>query len=174
VTEITKSSITIQWPGEPPKEFALSDDLAAGRVPSKPHVIPASPRGYRVPPEFMYPLTDVKVGDVVVIYYTHLGNLDICDHIRIQKRPGGRVPPLPEEAEKLINPAERVRSVLPPGTPLPKAWQDAVYIPYHERQNAYWDLEDKGIPYPEKFGDKRRWPVAPMPREVKIGSPLAP
>jgi hypothetical protein len=27
-----------------------------------------------------------------------------------------------------------------------------------------WDLEDKGIPYPEKFGEDRRFPFAPMPR----------
>lgn len=31
--------------------------------------------------------------------------------------------------------------------------------------NARWDLEEKSIPYPEKFGPNRRWPAAPMPRE---------
>jgi hypothetical protein len=30
--------------------------------------------------------------------------------------------------------------------------------------NAYWDREERGIPYPEKFGKFRRWPEAPMPR----------
>lgn len=43
-----------------------------------------------------------------------------------------------------------------------------LYIAYHEYMNAYWDLEDKGIPFPEKFGYMRRWPVALMPREVKV------
>lgn len=167
VTDVTKSSITIQWPGEQPKSFAVSEDLTAGRVPMKGRVMPNTPRGYSVMPQFMYRLTDVKVGDMVVIYHAHIGNLDICDHICIQKRPGGRVPPLPEEAEKLINPVEIIKAKLPPGTPLPKSLRDAVYIPYHEKQNAYWDLEDKGIPYPEKFGEMRRWPAAPMPREVK-------
>jgi hypothetical protein len=32
--------------------------------------------------------------------------------------------------------------------------------------NAYWDLEENGIAYPEKFGPDRRFPVAPMPRQV--------
>jgi hypothetical protein len=38
--------------------------------------------------------------------------------------------------------------------------------------NAYWDLVDKGIAYPEKFGKKRRFPEAPMPRQVV--APLKP
>ena len=38
--------------------------------------------------------------------------------------------------------------------------------PYHERMNAHWDLEDRGIPYPAKFGIMRRFPTAPPPREV--------
>ena len=37
---------------------------------------------------------------------------------------------------------------------------------YHEDWDAYWDLEDKGIPYPEKFGRNRRFPIAPMPRDL--------
>ena len=90
----------------------------------------------------MYRLTDVKVGDWVCIKYARVDGVDVCDHIKIVKRPGGRVPPLPPGVE------ERSR------------------IPYHEWMNAYWDLEDKGIRYPEKFGAARRWPIAPMPRAV--------
>ena len=169
VTDVTKTAITIQWAKEPPKEFALSVDLLVGRVPKKPNPLPGKAQGYTVPPMFMYPLADVKVGDVVAIYYTHLGKLDICDHISIQKRPGGRVPPLPQEAEDLLNTAAIMKAKLPPGTPLPPSLRDAVHIPYHEKQNAHWDLVDKGIPYPEKFGAKRLWPVAPYPHEVKPG-----
>ena len=40
--------------------------------------------------------------------------------------------------------------------------------------NAYWDLKDRGIPYPEKFGHRRLFPVAPMPREIKLGPAVAP
>jgi hypothetical protein len=35
-------------------------------------------------------------------------------------------------------------------------------------------LVDKGIPYPEKFGKYRKFPAAPLPREVKLGPPVAP
>jgi hypothetical protein len=87
--------------------------------------------------------------------------VDFCDCISISKRPGGRVPPLPEGAENLKPPVPD----LPPGVIF------LSMIPYHERMNAYWDLEDKGIPYPEKFGKYRQWPVAPMPREVKPPGP---
>ena len=175
VTEVTKTSISIRWSSDDkPKKFSVSETLAAGKVPIEARAI-AIPnqkvvpgRGF-VPPQFMYRLTDVKVGDLVAIFYAHLGEEDICDHICIQKRPEGRVPPLPEEAEKLLNPAEIVKSKLPPG-----AWRpdpNLQYIPYHERKNAYWDLEDKGIPYPEKFGRDRRFPIAPMPRDVSITGP---
>jgi hypothetical protein len=156
VTEVTKNSITIQWtatPGEKPKRFTVSGTLAAGRTPKEPRRTPSQPRGYTVGASEMYRLTDVKVGDRVMISYAHLGDTDICDHICIQKRPGGRVPPLPEEAEEL-------RKHKPPGEPEPD------HIRYDEWMNAHWDLEDKGIPYPKKFGPMRRWPVAPMPRAV--------
>jgi hypothetical protein len=129
----------------------------------------------------MYRLTDVKVGDTLLIYYSHLGGVDICDHIRITKRPGGRMPTLPKEAEDLLNPEEVHKARMaatkakhpdwPDPKPLPPGYF-GTYIPYNEYWDAYWDLEDKGIPYPEKFGKKRRWPVAPMPREVKPLVPL--
>lgn len=114
--------------------------------------------------EYRYRLEDVKVGDQVGIIYAHIGDADICDHICINKRPGGRVPPLPEGA---VVPKRYLPN-------LPKGFVPLSSIPYHERMNAYWDLEDKGIPYPEKFGTYRRWPVAPMPREVKVAPPAAP
>jgi hypothetical protein len=108
----------------------------------------------------MYRLGDVKPGDQVSICYAYLGGESICDHICIQKRPGGRVPPLPDEAEAL-----RKRPRIPGDPEIP-------HVRYDEWINAYWDLEDKGIPFPEKFGPNRRWPVAPMPRELKPLVPL--
>jgi hypothetical protein len=153
VTEVTKTSISIQWSSdEKPKTFAVSETLAAGKTPIKPRefVIPnhrAVPGDRFVPPSFMYRLTDVKVGDLVAIWYAHLGEQNICDQICIQKRPGGLVPPLPKEAEDLLNPAERFKAKFPgkPLDPVLQEWQDK-YIPYHEKMNAHWDLEDKGIP----------------------------
>lgn len=157
VTEVTKDSISVLWPGEKePKKFPISATLAAGEIPKEPRLIPGRRQAYVVRDPYRYRLQDVKVGDHVVVRFAHLGNTDVCDHICILKRPGGRVPPLPEGAAtpKPSLPGFEVRI-----TPS--------QIPYHERMNAYWDLEEKGIPYPEKFGRYRRWPVAPMPREVR-------
>jgi hypothetical protein len=147
VTGVTRDSITIQRPGEPPKQLAVSAVLASGGVPKDPRPTGRPGPPYRVLEPYMYRLTDVRIGDWVMIRYSRVGGVDTCDHIQIVKRPGGQVPPLP------------------PGV------KEPFRIPYHERQNAYWDLEDKGIPYPEHFKHLRRWPVAPMPREVPIPKP---
>jgi hypothetical protein len=170
VTEVTKDSITVECPERmvqgarpgpggttiwepkvlaavPAKRFAVSEVLAAGGVPKEPR--PGS-FPYRVSENEMYRLTDVKVGDWVVIRYAQVVGVDTCDHIRIVKRPGGRVPPLPEGVKEIS------------------------VIPYHERMNAHWDLEDKGIPFPESFarrGFPRSFPIAPMPREVPMPKP---
>jgi hypothetical protein len=173
VTEITKNSITIQWiatKGEKPKTFAVSETLAAGKIPMEPRLRPGQTSGNTVRPWCMYRLTDVKVGDTVDILYAHLSGADICDHICIKKRPGGRVPPLPEEAEKLRNRVE-IWKAENPGEALPPWLRDYKHIRCDEWFNAYWDLEDKGIPYPEKFGADRRWPIAPMPRLTSVTTP---
>lgn len=149
VTEVTKNSITIEWPGEKPKKFSVSETLASGGF-----SVNSRTRSSTVFPPFCYRFTDVKVGDRVDIRFAYLDGVSICDHIRIDKRPGGRVPPLPEGAENLKTPSGRT------------------LIPYHERMNALWDLEDKGIPYPEKFGKNRRFPLAPMPRLVGTIGPV--
>ena len=159
VTELTKDSITIQFEIDQPKRFPVSDTLAAGKVPKNPRPIPGRRDPYFVRASLMYRLTDVKEGDLVQIYYSHIDGVNICDHICIDKRPGGLVPPLPEEAEALRRPKQVAGA---PPTP---------FIPYHEWMNANWDLEDKGIPFPEKFGHQRRWPIAPPPREVKPAKP---
>jgi hypothetical protein len=134
VTELTKDSITIQFAEDKPKRFPVSATLAAGKVPKEPTPIPGRRDPYLVAASMMYRLTDVKVGDRVDIEYSIIDGVVTCDHICIKKRPGGRVPPLPEEAEALRGGKPR-----PSGIP-------RLYIPYHEYMNAYWDLEDKGIP----------------------------
>jgi hypothetical protein len=155
VTEVTKNSITILWPGEKkPKRFAASETLAAGKVAKVRREMPGVRSHHSVQWAFMYRLSDVKVGDGVSINYAFIGGESICDHICIQRRPGGRVPPIPDGAEPLTTPAGKPR------------------ILYHEYMNAYWDLEDKGIPYPEKFGEYRRFPIAPMPRKLTLDGPV--
>lgn len=151
VTEVSKDTITIQWkatPGEKPKTFALSEPLASGMIPMIPRLIPGRERGYSVLPNSMYPIADVKVGDWVTIKYAHLAGVDICDHICIQRRPDGLVPPLPEEAEILIKDSlVIIFKAKFPGTPIPHELQRKGYVPYHEVMNTYWAK------------------VAPMPRE---------
>jgi hypothetical protein len=152
VTAVTKDSITIQWvnlQGEKAKTFAVSETLAAGKAPIEPRMLPGQTRpGNPMMPEYMYRLTDVKVGDCVAIVYARIAGVDICDHIRIWRRPDGEVPPLPSEAEKLRDGRE-VWKAKHPGKPLPHYLANRRYVPYHEWQNAYWAK------------------VAPMPREVE-------
>ena len=151
VTEITKDSITLKCNDEKPRKFPVCEALAAGKI-SEPRPFKGFVTYKNFPPD-MYRLTDVKVGDWVAIFYSRVDGVDICDHIRIEKRPCGLVPPLPDGVEFL------------PGT------KEYPRTRYHEFQNAYWDFEDRGIPFPKKFGIVR-YHKAPMPREVK--QPAAP
>jgi hypothetical protein len=153
VTEVTKNTLTIRFNDREPKKFAVSDTLSAGEIPMHPRL--GSPRGrYHVSATFMYRLKDIKVGDWVNIYYAQIGGSSICDHVSITKRPGGKVPPLPPEAEVLM-------------IPKPIAGVPVNYVPYHEHMDAYWNLTDNGIPYPDRFGPERRFPAAPPPRPIK-------
>jgi hypothetical protein len=164
VTELTKDSITIRGPGEEPKRFPVSETLAAGKIPKEPRPIPGRRTPYVVSHVDMYRLTDVKVGDWVTIMYSQIGGVVTCDHICIRKRSGGRVPPLPDGVETSPGPQAYLRY---DGVIVPREW-----IRYHEYMNAYWNLEDKGIAYPEKFGDRRRFPAAPPPRAVPVAVPV--
>lgn len=155
VTEVTRNSITIQWtttPGEKPKKFAVSETLAAGKVPKEPRQRPGERHTYRVSPSEMYRLTDVKVGDAVFIDYARINGVDICDHICIVKRPDGLVPPLPKEAEDLRDWRVAYKAKHPNRTLSPEIANEP-HIPYHERMNAYWAK------------------VAPMPRAVGVTGP---
>ncbi len=152
VTGVTKDSITIQWTvthGEKPKTFAVSETLAAGKVPMEPRRQPDVMFTYSVMPQYMYRLTDVKVGDEVGICYARVNGVDICDHIRIARRSDGLVPPLSKEAEDLMDPREEWKANHP-GRPLPVMIANRPYTPYHEAMNAYWSK------------------VAPMPREKGV------
>lgn len=135
-------------PNEPPKTFAVSEALAAGKVPVEPRMLPGAQHAYLVLPEEMYRLVDVKVGDCIAILYARVDGVDICDHIRIRRRPGSEVPPLPKAAEDLRDGRE-IWKAKNPGKPLPEHFAKVRYQPYHEWINAYWAK------------------VAPMPREVK-------
>ena len=161
VTEVTKDSITIQWvntPGEKPKTFAVSETLAAGNVPIEGRLPTGLARRNPLMPEYMYRLSDVKVGDCVGIIYARINGVDICDNIRICRRPGGEVPPLPKEAEDMRNPCEMWKAKHP-GKPLPdrywrRGWPRGHTSPTTRWLNDYWAH------------------VAPMPREIKPVVPI--
>lgn len=162
---VEKNTITLKGLEEQPKTFILSEPLAKGEIPKHSR---AGLNKYFVPPWAMYRVSDVKVGDWLIIYYARLGDLDICDQISISKRPGGRVPPLPTEAENLLRPEGVAKANNPNASEeLLAELRKRPHIEYHEWRNAHWDLVDKGIAYPEKFGDYRMFPVAPMPREKR-------
>lgn len=144
-TAVTKDSITIRYKDWEPRTFPVNDLPARGDFQMYPRI---GARLYKPGASWMYPLTDVKVGDWVHILYAQVEGKVICDHIAIKKRPGGKMPPLPKEAEDLMRTT---------------AYR---YIPYHEKMDALWNLQDNGIPYPAHF-PVRHFPEAPPPREVK-------
>ena len=157
VTEVTKDSITVQWvdsSDEKPKKFAVSEALAVGKPGIEIRLLPGRPLPISNPtmPEYMYRLTDVKVGDCVGIFYARIDGVDICDHIRISRRPDGEVPPSPKEAEDLRDPRE-IWKAGHPGQPLPERLANRRYVSYHETINGYWAK------------------IAPMPHEVKPKAP---
>ena len=146
VVNLTKTSITLKSGSDKPRQFKLCEALARGKI-SEPRPINGRVT-YRLFAPYMYRVSDLKLGDWVAIKYSRVDGEDVCDHICIEKRPGGLVPPLPEGAE-----------IIPATGQLPS-------FRYHEWQNAYWDFEDRGIPYPQKFGIVR-YHTAPPPREKK-------
>jgi hypothetical protein len=89
------------------------------------------------------------------IFYARIDGVDICDHIRIARRPDGEVPPLPPEAEDLRD-ERKVWMKKYPGKPLPANLANTRHTPYHEWINDYWAR------------------IAPMPREVKDKAPAKP
>jgi hypothetical protein len=138
VTAVTRTSITIRRsPQEAPRTFPVSEEL------SRAEVGPALRSS-----DYLYLLSDVRVGDVVRTTYADDGDTAVCFEISIHGRPGGRVPPgyglmarMPQHA-------------------------------HHARCNAYQDWEERGVPIPAWFLTEGRAdflnppypPPAPMPR----------
>jgi hypothetical protein len=100
------------------------------------------------PVGFGYRLTDLQVGDVVFIQSGLAPNGDVyCQEIWIQRRPKGKIPPVP-------------------GEPFSESGT-------HLRYQAEQDWEEKGTPIPKSYLDpdgRAQWtnppypPVAPQPR----------
>ena len=96
-----------------------------------------------------YRLADVKVGDKVWFDWRLVGDVAEVHYVSIFRRPGGKVPPSP--AEKLDE-----------------------KNPWHERCNAFQNLEEKGIPLPEKFRPKPVEPPPPIPPIPSLDRPTPP
>lgn len=124
VMAVTEKSITIRGgedgfinrPGAKPviQTFPAGDILARGEQDLR-----ESNRGN-------YPLTVVRVGDVVFIMVHERGEEDVCAVVRIRRRPGGLVPPAP--------------------------WDDSPtnVPPYHAQMRLRQAVEEGIIPDPDK------------------------
>lgn len=97
-------------------------------------------------PNAQYRLSDVRVGDKVFFDWRRVGKVYEVHYVSIYRRPGGRVPRSPGE---------------PPGEE----------HPWHERANAYQDLEEKGIPLPAKVCVPPPTPTLPNMPPINPPSP---
>ena len=142
VTMAQGQEISVRVADQIPRRIQFCRELAEGGV--KELHSPAN--AYRV--------QDVKVGDCVSVGYDRVNWVETCHSIRIYRRPGGLVPPSPNEPDRVDG------------------------VKYHERANTYNDWIDKGIPLPDKFLtprelEERYAKIAPKPREVKPRIPRA-
>ncbi|MBX9580932.1 MAG: hypothetical protein K2X87_11540 [Gemmataceae bacterium] len=103
----------------PERRFPVNDYLAAGGH----HPWESSGNSYR--------LADLQVGDEVVLELEGEGPEGVVRAVRIDRRPGGRVPPAPANE---------------PGDP--RAW--------HLQANAYQDWEERGIPLPDHLDPEKQ------------------
>ena len=132
ITDADGNVIVLRVKDQPIRTFKFTDDLAAGKV------APGLAAGDSYRPQ------DVKVGDVVYIRYDRIVGDETCKQIMITERPGGLVPPSPNDRG------------------------DVKGIKYHEWRNAQNDFDIRGIPLPDRFLspaelEERRAKIAPLP-----------
>lgn len=141
LTLLNGDVVRIRREDQPARRFLVTEALAAGRLTDADR----TDRSYR--------LVDIMINDEVLLV-NHLKDGDfVCNEIKIRRRPGGRVPPLPAEKPDIR-----------PG-------------PYHEAMNAHQDYEDWGIPLPDKYDPDKIFPnFKPMrgPAPAKKEEPTAP
>ena len=108
----TDRTILIQKRGQAPREFLLSEELAAGSIPAE------ATGGAR------YSMADVLAGDLVVITYGTFPQGTVCHAVTIHRRPGGRVPPADDDSPHVKNRwhelANAKQALEEQGTPLPR------------------------------------------------------
>jgi hypothetical protein len=108
-----------------PCKIRLSGDLAKGIRP-----IPRVTDNVGRDEGFLYKIGELERGDIVRVKIDVVSGTEICDCIRIERRPGG---------------------IIPQATLYPRAR----FTPPNVRFQAYQDYEEKGIPLPEQFGGLR-------------------
>ncbi len=106
-------------------KIRLSGDLAKGIRP-----IPRATDNVGRDEGFLYKIGELERGDIVRVKIDLVKGSEICDCIRIERRPGG---------------------IIPQSTLYPRAR----FTPHNVRFQAYQDYEEKGVPLPEKFGGLR-------------------
>jgi hypothetical protein len=112
VVRKTEKTILVQKRGQAPREFLLSESLAAGGVPAE------AAGGDR------YSIRDVLVGDLVVVTYGTFAQGSVCQSVSIHRRPGSRVPPADDDSPHAQNRwhdlANAQQDLEEKGTPLPQ------------------------------------------------------
>lgn len=136
LTEADGKVTVIRSSDQPRRTYELSDWLRGGGY--SPNVIERD----------TYRVEDVRVGDVVILRLLHSDLVhNICESIKIMRRPRGIVPPPPAELPSARN-------------------KHADWV------NALADWEERGIPLPYKYHPGGPWPqLAPPPRVSSRGLP---
>jgi hypothetical protein len=135
-------AVTLYDKDQPSRTFKIAPELAK------------SVERKGVLPSDAYGLQDIKVGDYITIRYDRVKGTEYCTTMRIDRRPGGLVPP---------SPFEKI---------------DGQLFRYHELQNAYNEWVDHGTPIPDKFLspwelEERRSKTAPLPHAAVPRTPQA-
>jgi hypothetical protein len=80
VTLLSRETVTIREADQPTRRFPVTPDVWAGRVDHDKDMT------------FIHRLSDARVGDHIVLRLTGADGAEACAGVRIQGRPGGRVP----------------------------------------------------------------------------------
>jgi hypothetical protein len=122
VTTLSRNSISVLTLEGTTRRFIFCEPLAQGLRPWGPPYSttgsgPAATNSER------YFVSDLRIGDIVQLFCFRVKGVDACYYFTIKRRPGGRVPPAPDE-------------------------NDGAPHRYHEMMQAYQDHEEKGTPLP--------------------------
>jgi hypothetical protein len=122
VVAVSRVSLTIKLYDGTLRKYHFCERLANGDEPlGGPCEVGRSLQQLDAP--YRYCVSDLAVGDIVHVGGYRINGIDACYYFSIDRRPGGRVPPAPDE-------------------------NDGARHRYHELMQAHQDHEEKGTPLP--------------------------